>query len=388
MAFEKKLSILRRLKRKFNKIKSCFEYTIRKSTTETNNNVLFLCSTKIKGKNLVQLIYYFRSCGYNCYLDYSFRQCLKLNIHGICAISLREIFQIKKKFNNFSVIVSPDKQSLDSFNSNALKIHLNYLEIKNGFQNINEVTENDFYYPIGFHQTFYFPSCYGVNLSQSIESETLKNVFSSNRKIGAIFAGALFCKWDGQTNKYNQDSIKENFCIENRGTIFSHILEKLPQEHLYIPDTLKDFLDSMEAGHLKNKTVLIERNNFSIPYEKYFEVLLNTNFYIHMPGVTYPFCHNQIESMAAGCIPITQLGKFFIPSFTHEFDSLLFNTPDELINLLSSVSTGKYTSKINDMRNEIANYYIDHYSIESFRKRLSFLFDKNIKHTKFWIVLP
>ena len=92
------------------------------------------------------------------------------------------------------------------FASSALKIHLNYLESKNGASSIKNVTGTDFYYPIGFSPSF---------LNHSVESDVLTSAFNANRKIGAIFASALHSKKDGQTKRYSREDIKEDFKINN-----------------------------------------------------------------------------------------------------------------------------------------------------------------------------
>ena len=103
-----------------------------------------------------------------------------------------------------------------------------------------------------------------------------------------------------------------------------------------------------------------------------------------MAGVGTPFCHNQIESMLAGCIPLTQFARFFVPPFAHESDSLIFNTLDELVFLLNNIVSGKYISHLDSMRKEIIDYYKNYYSVESFNNKLSYLFKNKIKHTNFF----
>jgi len=375
MSFTKKASIIKRVKNKIQKIKICIRYILRYNIVQSKS-VFFLSSSELKEKNLMHLIYYFHSLGYNCYLDYSFRQCLKLKVNGISALSLQNVFPAEKKENTFEIVASRNKQKLDSFGSNALKIHINYLEIENGFADIADITEVDFYYPIGLHPNL-------ANLS--IEAEVLKNAFNTDRKIGVFFAGAIYDKKDGITKKYNYDSLKKQFNVNSRYEVFTSIFEKLPKEYIYTPDSLETFLNDMESGHLKNKIVLIERNIFSIPPDKYFNVLLNSNFFIHMAGVAYPFCHNQIESMLAGCVPITQFSRFFSPAFTHELNALLFNSLDELFSLLNDIVLGKYTGHLDSMREEIVNYYKNYYSVVSFNSKLLYLSESNIKHTNFCV---
>ena len=358
-------------------VKNYIRYKNAKHNHVYGKNVIFLEAFNIPGRRIIQLIHHFLFSGYNCYLDYSFRQYLKLDENAIYASKLKGIFPAKKKTTGFSIIVSDNKEALDSSDPNVLKVHINYLLLKNKFNNIDTVTENDLYYPIGLHKNF---------LDFSIESEVLKAAFNSERKIGAIFAGNTISNSNPGKSAYNRSITKELLNINTRVEMFSHIAEKIQAEYIYFPDNLGVFLNDMESGYLKNKIVLINTQKFSIPRDKYFNILLNANFYIHMCGSKQPFCHNQIESMLAGCIPITQFKQFFVPGFEHKLNSLLFDTLDELGFLLLGVASGEYDDLLNSMRKNIICYYKKHHSFESFKNKLSYLMDNKINHTSHFIV--
>ena len=368
--------MFKKIDKKIKATKKYIQYRY-KPINYNEKNVLFVSAFTIPGRRIVQLIYYFLSSGYNCYLDYSFFQYLKLDVDAVYASQLKGVFQVKKKTSNISVIVSDNKEALDSSDPNALKIHINYFVLENKFHNINTVTENDLYYPIGIHKNF---------LSFSLESKILESDFHSERKIGAIFAGNTISNSNPGKGAYNRNITKEQLNINTRVEVFSFIAENLPQEHIYFPERLETFLYDIESGRLKNKIVLINTQIFSIPRDSYFNILLNSNFFIHMCGSKQPFCHNQIESMLAGCIPITQFARFFIPGFKHESNSLLYNTLDELKLLLSDVISGKYSISLSSMRKETLTYYKKHHSFESFRNKLSYLMDNNITRTNHFIV--
>ena len=371
MTIFKKICSKIRITKKYIQFKS-------KSGKFSGKNVFFPGAYTIStGRRTTQLICHFLYSGYNCYLDYPFFQYLKLDEKAMYASQLKGVFSAGRCHEKFSIIISDNKKLLDSFDPDILKIHINYLTLENKFSNIADVTGNDLYYPIGLHKNF---------LNSTFESEILGHVFNTERKIMGIFAGNTISISNPKKNAYNMDITRESLNINTRIEMLSYIRDKLPKEYLYLPDSLKSFLDAMKSGHLKNKIVLIDTQVFSIPQDTYFDVLLNSNFYIHMCGFKQPFCHNQIESMLAGCIPVTQFTRFFVPGFKHELNSLLFNTLDELCLLLLDAVSGKYENSLNFMREEIISYYKNYHSLESFKNKLSYLVKNNIKYANHFIV--
>jgi len=358
-------------------LKNYIQYKFFNRVIKSNEKDALIKNTSISSRRLLQIISHFLSSGYNCYLDYSFLQYLSLKQgkYHIYHTLLEGVNPTNKKIKYFPVIISDSKKTLDSFDSNSLKICVNHLMMKDRYNNISAVTENDFYYPIALHKNF---------LNPAFEAEILKSVLKYERKIGAIFAGKATINF--KKNSYNRSTTKELLNINTRFEVFSYICEKLPEEYLYLPDSLEAFLNDMESGYLKNKIVLLNtKERFSIPRDKYFYVLLNSNFFIHMAGTGFPFCHNQMESMLAGCIPITQFARFFVPNFKHELNSLLYNTLDELILLLSNVASDKYLNSVSSMHTEVVSYYKKYYSFDSFKNKLDYLIKNNIKCSNYFV---
>jgi len=364
-----------------NKISPLNEYKLFKRKTlnsqkDNGKNVFFKFIAYTPNRRLLQLVFHFLYSGYNCYIDISFLKFLKLGDHARYTMLLDGVFQYNKKKNiNYSITVSDNNEFLNKFNPDTFKIYLNYLILENRFKNINDVNENDFFYPIGLHKTY---------LNKSCESDVLNKALNGNRKIGAVFAGNVMD--DKKRNYYNMDITKKYLEINTRKEVFNYILNNLPKDILYTPNNLESFLKDLQEGILINKVVLLNTEIFKIPKEIYFNILLNSNFYIHMCGFIQPYCHNQMESKLAGCIPVTQFARFFVPPYSHEKNGLLYNTLEELLQLLRNISSGKYSDYIISMRNEIVNYYINYYSLDSFKNKLDSLIKKNIKDTNYYIL--
>ena len=354
----------------FSKIESLIFYIsfkTRKENHAAKKKALFYISQTNPTRRLFQIFSHFLYCGYSCCFDISFAEFMKLDRYGKKATALKGVYPKNKISEKYSVIVSDDNKFLENADNEAYKIFINFRI----FTHINNVSQNDFFYPISPHIKYNCPL---------IEADILSKSSLAERKICAVFAG------NNSKNSYNKDITKKIFGVNTRFEVFSYLLDKLPKNILYIPDTLESFISDIERGYLKEKIVLVDTSNFEVPSKSYFDILLASSFYIHMCGITYPYCHNQIESMMAGCIPITQFSNFFVPPFEHEKSGFLYTTLDELVETLIKISTGDYNETIPLMRKNILDYYYNHYSFDSFNTKLLYLIENKVKHSNYHIV--
>ena len=336
------------------------------SINKSNKAVLiFIATIDPPGMRLFQIFSHFLYCGYTCYFKISFSRYMQLKRYGKKATLFKGLKPYNKKIK-YSIVASDDREYLKNTGNESLKIYLNF----HVFNHLNNIANDDIFFPL---VPFFKYNC------PLLEKKVLSSALTSKRKIGAFFAG------NTNTTTYNANITRQLFNVNTRHETFSYIIDKLPQNILYIPKTLDSFLRDIEIGLLENKIVLLNINNFEIPRKHYFEILLQTNFYIHMCGVIYPYCHNQIESMMAGCIPVTQFSDFFIPPFQHEKDSLLFKPLNDLIDILLKINSGNYANIIEIMRKNILEYYIRHYSFQSFEKKLIHITENKLNYTNYFI---
>jgi len=318
------------------------------------------------GMRLFQIFSHFLYCGYTCYFDISFSRYMQLKRYGKKATLFKGVYPCSKKTNEYSIVISNDKEYLENTAEKILKIFINFRI----FNHLNDISKDAMFYPLVTFIKYNTPF---------IEANILSKALSAERKIGAFFVG------NTQPATYNADHTKKLFNVNTRYETFNYIVDNLPHEALYIPTDMDSFLKDLDGGILEKKVVLLDINNFEIPKKYYFYVLLQVNFFIHMSGVIYPYCHNQIESMLAGCIPVTQFSNFFIPPFQHETDSLVFNSLNDLISILRKITSGDYNSIIQSMRKNIIDYYIQHYSFKSFDDKLTYLVSNNFNYTDYYI---
>lgn len=78
-----------------------------------------------------------------------------------------------------------------------------------------------------------------------------------------------------------------------------------------------------------------------------------------------PLCHNAIESMAVGTIPVTNYPDWFFPSLEHLKNCIRFTTKEDLIETIKLVlSMDKF--QIEQLRKNVLEYYDQYLSCDSF----------------------
>jgi hypothetical protein len=89
--------------------------------------------------------------------------------------------------------------------------------------------------------------------------------------------------------------------------------------------------------------------------------------------------------MTAGCIPVTQFSRFFVPPFKDKLDALSFEKLEELPALLRGILEGKYKKALPSMRERVLAYYENHYSFRSFERKINFLKENGIDFSNYYI---
>jgi hypothetical protein len=111
----------------------------------------------------------------------------------------------------------------------------------------------------------------------------------------------------------------------------------------------------------------VSKHKFSIG--SYIDAMSRSDFFICPPGWLMPHCHNLIEAMSVGTIPITNYHSFMRPSLTPDVNCLAFSTLDELeiaINRALCMDVGE----IERLREAVTTYYDEHLEPASFGKKI------------------
>ena len=87
--------------------------------------------------------------------------------------------------------------------------------------------------------------------------------------------------------------------------------------------------DSSSPGG-RPRIVVCEASSCYVPQVRFLETLSRCAFFVAAPGVAVPMCHNAVEAMSVGAVPILNYPEQFHPPLEHGVNCLAFSTADEL----------------------------------------------------------
>jgi hypothetical protein len=102
---------------------------------------------------------------------------------------------------------------------------------------------------------------------------------------------------------------------------------------------------------------------------EYLALMARSDFFLAPPGWVMPHCHNIIEAMSVGTIPVTNYGRYMTPPLQPDVDCIAFDTPEEAVQQLRRVLEMP-PEQIARLRANVIRYHDQHLSAESFRRRL------------------
>ena len=83
--------------------------------------------------------------------------------------------------------------------------------------------------------------------------------------------------------------------------------------------------------------VLLGRHHRYIAPGDLLKTLSRYDFFLAASGVVMPLCHNLVEAMCAGCIPVLQHPHLMTPPLQHGVNCLVFRDEPELIDLMRRI---------------------------------------------------
>jgi len=304
-------------------------------------------------RRLFHVCAYLRECGYACFVDLSFAQFMNMDPYGLKAVNSANVYPARKgNAVTYDLIITDN----DTFIGAGKRITLDYSVFDPEIDYSRAM-----FFPIHFHPDF---------MNRAVETSVLNKARSdSKRKIGILFAGNC------DKESYNREETRERFNIHTRWDIFSHLADNFPRSDIFIPGNFEDFTQARNSGRLTDKLVLIDINVFKIPQADWFDILTDTGFFIHLPGYIQPWCHNQIEAIASGAIPITEFPNLFHPALRNGDNAITYRDKDELLDIVERIIHGYLSEvEINRLKANVLSYYNERFSFDAFKREVkSFL---------------
>lgn len=107
----------------------------------------------------------------------------------------------------------------------------------------------------------------------------------------------------------------------------------------------------------------------------YLAFLGSSSFFLAPPGYRMPLCHNLVESMSVGAVPILGYADWLPEPLRDGVDCLSFRTGAELETAVER-ALAMDEAEVARLREGVAAYYAEHLSVASFARRLSLAIDE------------
>lgn len=198
-----------------------------------------------------------------------------------------------------------------------------------------------------------YPPQYGV------AGEQLEAWRSGERRMRIFFAG--------DTDHYGRVWVRYPQPKLPRQKVIDTVKSRLP-EHVIAVRDVGELAATLQAGYT-NKCVLNATSDVRIEPADWLPTMARGDFFLSPPGIVMPMCHNIIEAMAVGAIPITNYPEWLDPPLTHGENCIAFGDEDDLIAKLT-LALGMGQEEIARMRANVLDYYRRHMLSDTFVRRV------------------
>ncbi|WP_340202634.1 hypothetical protein [Ascidiimonas sp. W6] len=162
-----------------------------------------------------------------------------------------------------------------------------------------------------------------------------------------IFAG------NTDEKEYSRSILKDKFAKTNRFLAISYLIENLLESQVI---SVKNDKTLACSGAYLNKLLLVQSSHLKVPFKNWLPTLAKADFFLACSGSRMPMCHNVIEAMAVGAIPILEYPEYFHPPLKHGYNCIVYKGVEDLKNKIDEVLIID-EEKIKLLKQNVVNYY-------------------------------
>ncbi|SHI85620.1 Glycosyltransferase involved in cell wall bisynthesis [Rubritalea squalenifaciens DSM 18772] len=201
------------------------------------------------------------------------------------------------------------------------------------------------------------PLPFFVHPEISTQEEFPPQVDDSKSRNTRIFFGG-----NTRVSSYGDSSVNQVYKVMNR----VHVLE-----------TVKSFLPAKQQQMIRESFnelppitfACVETQHFKIPFAHWLDTIMQADFFLACPGTRMPLCHNLVEALSCGSIPIIQYHKYLTPELIDGENCLTFHDEETLRQAIQRAVEMPETEVLK-MRAAALRYYEDNLTEGQFAKRL------------------
>ncbi|MFH1641725.1 MAG: glycosyltransferase [Nanoarchaeota archaeon] len=295
-------------------------------------------TTHNNGREAYYVLKSFSDGGYNVYFYHhsDFKSYYRLRefgrlIYGIK--NLKFISGIPENTQNYIY-------GFDSINSDFLKLRWKKLV----YVNIRKAST----YQIGNFIPMPFFMLPLVNLSDV--DDYLKKYRYLKRKFRIFFGGHMSATY------YNSPLFKQRYPqymtrLDGLNSVFESDVDFL---FLRKAKEIKKYITGRD--YLKKFVIVQTDYPFPIKPSNWLKILGLSDFFVCFSGTDYPMCHNAIEAMSVGSIPILAYSDWFDPALEHGKNAIIYSGKEDLIEKIKDVLKMP-NEQIMKLRKNVIEYY-------------------------------
>lgn len=174
----------------------------------------------------------------------------------------------------------------------------------------------------------------------------------NHKKVTRIF-------FSGRTapNEYGRNNLAKNFGKLNRLDALKLIMESEQLAHRITSLQSDSPLEALEARH---EILIADNRVFKIPPQLWLKTLASSEYFICLSGADMPLCHNLIEALMTGTIPILEYPEYMDPPLSDGVNCLVFAGKENLVATIEKALGLDEATKTTISKNAMA-YYDKHY---------------------------
>lgn len=204
------------------------------------------------------------------------------------------------------------------------------------------------------------PWNYGNNLDLRLDAAR-----TTEKRVRVFFSG--------DTKGYKRNRILYPRPKLTRTQVIDAIIQNAGDDLILVSDSV--MLDDVLHGTYKKKCVIVDMSKVFV--DDWLTNLAKAEFFICPPGYVMPMCHNAVEAMAVGTIPIINYPEWFRPSLQHMETCLAFDDESDLLKVID-LALRLSVDEIARMRKNVIDFYNRHLDPVGFVAEIGSREQKNV----------
>ena len=190
--------------------------------------------------------------------------------------------------------------------------------------------------------------------------EKLGDYRRQTRKVRLFFMGDI-------AEKYSNHEVEDVYGKLPRDKIVELLEQRLSEGTVRRVRSLEEWREVSETGF--HGVVLGSTRDFQVPADEWLKAIASAEAFMVCPGVHYPMCHNAVESLAVGTVPLIEYPRNFHPVLEHDKNCLEFDGEEGLLSSVQKLLSMD-ASELRAIGDRATQYYNTHLTPQAFTRQI------------------